>query len=177
MRCRWTSRLLRIFFGRAVDVAYEAFHVPVTNATPAGLKQFPWRWTLDSVPGCIRPASSNRSPRRRGCRSRQDHNLGNCPCRNRASAPDPRLTQISFRKRASPSQGGGIDDKRMQLREAFVRRVFCTAIAPYWYSGLAPVPDRAARTLLVLAGTLLLYIMLRYTYGTLAIPQYCGTSS
>ena len=124
MRCRWTSRLLRIFFGRAVDVAYEAFRVPVTNATPAGLKQFPWRWTLDSVPGCIRPASSNRSRRRRGCRSRQDHNLGNCPCRNRASAPDPRLTQISFRKRASPSQGGGIDDKRMQLREAFVRRVF-----------------------------------------------------
>ena len=135
MRCRWTSRLLRIFFGRAVDVAYEAFRVPVTNAMPDGLKQFPWRWTLDSVPGCIRPASSNRSPRRRGCRSRQDHNLGNCPCRNRASAPDSRLTQISFRKRASPSQGAGstISCPRTsagEAREAARRSVRADTVVP-----------------------------------------------
>ena len=88
----------------------NAFRVPVTNATPDGLKKFPWRWTLDPVPGCIRPASSNRSPRRRGCRSRQDHNLGNCPCRNRGSAPDTRsapASELPHRRGAGSTIRGG----------------------------------------------------------------------
>ena len=129
MRCRWTSRLLRIFFGRAVDVAYEAFRVPVTNATPDGPKKFPWRWTLDPVPGCIRPASSNRSPRRRGCRSRQDHNLGNCPCRpNDARAVVHAPMSTDSRLTRSPSelthQGGRIASRWGRIKHKLHTRKF-----------------------------------------------------